>query len=207
MSAPATGDGKTTTAINLAGALAQAPGTRVLLLDADLRHPAVANGLGLGHANLPGLVEATLDPALSLGAVVRVLPPFNLSVLAAGRPPTSPYELLMSPRLAELFDQARREYDYVIVDTPPLVALPDCRVLAKHVDAFLVVVAAHKTPRRILEAALGTVDPASILGLVFNGDDDSPTAQYGRYVRNGHGSNGTSGRGWLGGLPRRPRDS
>ena len=95
-----------------------------------------------------------------------------------------------SPRLAELLEQARREYDYVVVDTPPLVALPDCRVLANHVDAFLLVVTAHKTPRRLLEAALGAVDPARILGLVFNGDDDSPTAQYGRWFRGGHGRNG-----------------
>jgi capsular exopolysaccharide synthesis family protein len=194
VSAPATGDGKTTTAINLAGALAQAPDAEVLLMDADFRHPAIAISLGLGHANLPGLVEATLDPALSLGHVVRRLSPFNLSVLAAGRPPMSPYELLQSPRLAELLDQARREYDYVVVDTPPLVALPDCRVLANHVDAFLLVVTAHKTPRRLLEAALGAVDPARILGLVFNGDDDSPTAQYGRWFRNGHSRNGTPGR-------------
>ena len=192
VSAPATGDGKTTTAINLAGALAQAPDAEVLLMDADFRHPAIAISLGLGHANLPGLVEATLDPALSLGHVVRRLSPFNLSVLTAGRPPMSPYELLQSPRLAELLEQARREYDYVVVDTPPLVALPDCRVLANHVDAFLLVVTAHKTPRRLLEAALGAVDPERILGLVFNGDD-APTAQYGRWFRNGQGRNGASG--------------
>ena len=74
----------------------------------------------------------------------------------------------------------------------PLVALPDCRVLANHVDAFLLVVTAHKTPRRLLEAALGAVDPERILGLVFNGDD-APTAQYGRWFRNGQGRNGASG--------------
>jgi capsular exopolysaccharide synthesis family protein len=201
VSAAAVGDGKTTTAINLAGALAQAPDASVLLMDADLRHPAVATGLGLGHANLPGLVEATLDPALSLGHVVRRLPPFNLSVLVAGHPPTAPYELLKSPRMAELWDQARREYDYVVVDTPPLVALSDCRVLANRVDAFLLVVTAHKTPRRLLEAALGAVEPASILGLVFNGDDDSATARYGREARDGHGGNGASGRGSRGSVP------
>jgi capsular exopolysaccharide synthesis family protein len=194
VSAPATGDGKTTTAINLAGALAQDPNARVLLMDADLRHPAVAAGLGLGHANLPGLVEAALDPSLTLDHVVHRLPPFNLSVLAAGRPPASPYELLKSARLAELLDHARRDYDFVVVDTPPLVALSDCRVIANHVDAFLVVVTAHKTPRRLLEAALGAVDPARILGLVFNGDDNSLTAQYGRRFRNGHGRNGAPGR-------------
>jgi hypothetical protein len=79
------------------------------------------------------------------------------------------------------------------------------QVLAKHVDAFLVVVTAHRTPRRLLEAALAAVDPASILGLVFNGDDDSPTAQYGRYVRNGHGPNAAPGRGWRGSGPTVPR--
>ena len=187
VSASAAGDGKTTTALNLAGALAQAPDAKVLLIDADLRHPAVATSLALGHADLPGLVDLALDPALGLGHVVRHLPRFNLSVVVAGRASASPYELLKSPAFAQLLDRARREYDYVIVDTPPIVALPDCRLLAKHVDAFLLVVTAHQTPRRLFEAAVAALGRERILGVVFNGDDDSPSVQYGRDPRNGYG--------------------
>lgn len=187
VSSPGAGDGKTMTAINLAGALAQGSDTRVLLVDGDLRQPAVVRRLGLGHAELPGLVDATLDPHLGVRQVVRPLQESNLWVLPAGRPPASPYELFKSSRFGELLDEARREFDYVVLDTPPMVAVPDCRVLAPHVDAFIVVVTAHMTPRRLLVAALGTIDPAKILGLVFNGDDGSVTDYHYRNSSEGRG--------------------
>ena len=190
VSSPAVGDGKTTTAINLAGALAQAPEARVLLIEADLRHPSMDKLLGFGEAVGGGLVDAILDPRLSLSQVVHPCPPSNLNVILAGQTPPSPYEVLKSPRLGELLDEARREYDYVVVDTPPLVAVQDCRVIARWIDGFLVVVAAHRTPRRLLEEALTVVDPAKIMGLVFNGDDPLFSI-----YRPGHDAKYYSGRG------------
>lgn len=193
VSSPSVGDGKTTTAINLAGALAQAADARVLLVDADLRRPTLAYQIGLADPG-PGLVGAIVDRSLTLGQVVRGRPPFNLSVLAAGRPPAAPYELLKSPRLAELLEEARRAYDYVVLDTPPLVTVPDCRVLSPVVDGFLLVVAAHRTPRKLLDEALGALEPAKVLGLVYNADD-RPLAgykdyeyTYGAASANGHGA-------------------
>ena len=171
VSSPAVGDGKTTTAINLAGALAQAPEARVLLIEADLRRPSIGALLGFEDVMGRGLVHAILDPNISLGQVVRARPPFNLNVILAGQVPPSPYEILKSPRLGELLDAAREQYDYVILDTPPLVALQDCRVIARWVDGLLVVVAAHRTPRRLVDEALSVVDPSKIIGLIFNGDD------------------------------------
>lgn len=176
VSSPAFGDGKTTTAINLAGALAQAPEARVLLVDADLRRSSMGDYLGLGDSSGRGLVDAILVPGVGLEEVVQPRPPFNLSVLPGGRRPAAPYELLKSARLEGLLEQARRRYDYVVLDTPPLVPLPDCRVIAKWVDGFLVVVAVHKTPRKLVEDALNILDPAKIIGLVFNSDDRSPSA-------------------------------
>ena len=170
VSAPSVGDGKTTTAINLAGALAQTPGTRVLLVDADLRRPAVRLRLALDAAGR-GLVDAILDPALSLSDVVQRRPPFNLSVLPAGPQTASPYELLKSPRFGQLLDEARRQFDYVVLDTPPLVPIPDCRIIAKHVDTFLLVVTAHKTAVGLFDEALGALAPSSVLALVFNASD------------------------------------
>ncbi|MBI3084280.1 MAG: CpsD/CapB family tyrosine-protein kinase [candidate division NC10 bacterium] len=178
VTSPTVGDGKTTTAINLAGALGQAPETRVLLVDADLRRPCVGDNLGIGESDAPSLADAILNPALGLDDVVRGCPPFNLSILPAGRPPAAPYEVLRSPRLGELLEAARQRYDYILVDTPPLIPVPDCRLLAKWVDGFLVVVAAHKTPRPLMAEALTVLDPAKVLGLVFNGDD-RPFAGYG----------------------------
>jgi len=171
VSSPDAADGKTTTAINLAGALAQAPDARILLVDADLRAASLATHLGLDEHAAPGLVNAILNSNLTLEAVVQARPHLNLSVITAGRRPSAPYEVLKSPRVGELLAEARKKYDYVIVDTPPLVSVPDSRVIGKWVDGFLIVVAAHRTSRKLLEEALNLMEPARILGMVFNGDD------------------------------------
>ena len=171
VSSPDASDGKSMTAINLAGTLAQAPDARVLLVDADLRGANLAGYLGLDEHEAPGLVEAILDANLTLEAVTQKRPHLNLSIVPAGRRPSAPYEVLKSPRVGELLAEARKQYDYVIVDTPPLVSVPDGRVTGKWVDGFLIVVAAHRTPRKLLEEALNVMEPTKIVGLVFNGDD------------------------------------
>jgi capsular exopolysaccharide synthesis family protein len=182
VSSPGAGDGKTTTAINLAGALAQAPDTRVLLVDADLRRPSLASLLALGGSDGgPGLVNAILDSTLTLEQVTRSCPPFNLAVIPAGQAPPSPYEVLKSPRLFELLEEARRRYDYIVLDAPPLCPVQDCRVIAHWVDGFLVVVAAHQTPRRLVNEALKVLERGKILGLVFNGDEHPPSSYEGYY--------------------------
>jgi len=193
ISSPAAGDGKTLTAINLAGTLAQAPEARILLVDGDLRRPAVEEHLGLSTERSAGLVEAILDPGMTLERAVRRLPLFNLWVLPAGRCPASPYEVLKSPRLGDLLQDARRRFDYVLIDTPPVVPVPDLRLITKWVDGFLMVVAAHKTPRRLLEEALYVADPGKIVGLVFNNDDRLLSRAYG-YYGYGRPLNGSAGR-------------
>jgi capsular exopolysaccharide synthesis family protein len=175
------GDGKTTTTLNLAGALAQGPGARVLVIDADLRRPSVIEYLGLGTLDAPGLADALIDPAYDVRRATRHVDGFNLSVLPAGAPQRAPYELLNSPRLEDLLREARDLYNFVLVDTPPLVPLPDCRLIGKWVDGFLVVVGAHKTPRRLLAEALQLLDPAKVIGVVFNGDDRPRFGYYGYY--------------------------
>jgi len=178
VTSPEAGDGKTLTAINLAGALAQATDTRVLIVDADLRLSTMGDYLGLNGSRSRGLVGAILDPDASLKSVVETCPPFNLSVVRAGRRPTSPYELLKSPRLGQLMEEARRSYDYVVVDMPPLLPLLDSRVIGQWVDGFFVVVGANKTPRKQVGEALKLLDPATVIGLIFNGDDRTPTSSY-----------------------------
>jgi protein-tyrosine kinase len=194
VSSPSVGDGKTTTAINLAGALAQSADARVLLIDADLRRPAIADKLGLQATPSPGLVGALLDRTATLAGVVRRRPPFSLDILVAGDIPTGPYELLRSPRLGELMKEARSQYDYVIVDTPPLVAVPDCRILASFVDGFVIVVAAHRTPKRLVEDALNVVEPGKIIGLLFNRDERPLSGYYTRAY--GPYTNGNGHRKW-----------
>jgi protein-tyrosine kinase len=170
-------EGKTTTAINLAGALAQASDGRVLLVDADLRNSSVARHLALGSAGRRGLVDAILDPGLGLDDVVSPRPPFNLDVLPAGTLRPDPYEVLKSPRLGDLLEEARRRYDYVVLDTAPLVAVPDSRLLSKWVDGFLVVVAAHRTPRKLVAETLDLMEPTKLIALLFN-EDDEPLSGY-----------------------------
>ena len=211
VSSPSIGDGKTTTAINLAGALAQARETKVLLIDMDLRRPAVNGQLGLRGFNPKGVV-AVLGAGASLDDVIVELPMFNLSIIPSGPRQSAPYELLKSSRLHQMMDEARRRFDYVIVDTPPVIAVPDCRVISSGVDGFLIIVNAHKTPTRLLSETVSVLGQSKVLGLIFN-RDDQPIAEhlynsYGpdpsggwtgsirrRLRRNGHGNGNASGNG------------
>jgi protein-tyrosine kinase len=173
ISSPGMGDGKTTTAINLAGVLAEGSDARVLLIDADLRNPAIHRKLGMTTTRDRGLMSLIADRALSLRDVLTTRPPLRLQVLPAERSLSSPYEVLKSPRFGELLEEARRDFDYVVLDTPPLVSLSDCRLIGNWVDGFLIIIAANRTPRKLVEEALNVIDPSKVLGFVFNGDDRS----------------------------------
>jgi capsular exopolysaccharide synthesis family protein len=167
------GDGKTTTTLNLAASLAEGKGAKVLVMDGDLRRGSVAHQLGLsGSVNMgPGVAGAVQNPSLSIGDVAWSLARRPFSVVPAGPLPAAPYEILESPQLGVLLEQAKREYGFVVIDTPPFVPFADCRVLSRWVDFFVLVVGAHKTPRKLLEETLNVVEPQKLLGLVFNGDD------------------------------------
>ena len=179
VTSPAAGDGKTTTSINLAATLAQTAGSRVLLVDTDLRRPFVANNLGLSPDG-PGLAEAAFDERLELSDVVKSTP-YNLFVLPAGVPPDNPYQALETARVGQILDQARDTYDYVLLDTPPVLFVPDCKLMSQWVDGFLLVVSAHRTPRKLLGAALSALDESKVLGIVFNGDERPLAGYYGKY--------------------------
>ena len=184
VTSPGVSDGKTVTSINLAGALAHGSGARVLLIDADLRRPSVGTHLGLRDLDAAGLAEALVDESMGIRQVVRPIDHADaLSVVLAGSRPASVHELLRSPRFETLLQEARDLYDFVVLDTPPLVPVCDAAVLSRFVDGMLIVVAAHETPRRQLEEALNLVDESKVLGIVFNGDDAAPFRQYDAYYR------------------------
>jgi capsular exopolysaccharide synthesis family protein len=174
------GDGKSITTLNLAGALAQSRDARVVVIDADLHRPSVARYLGIEGQAAPGLADAIESESCSLARVANRLDGLNLSIVRAGTCRGGAYELLSSPRFESLLVEARRTFDYVLIDTPPLVPLPDCRVIARWVDGFLIVVTAHRTPRRAVADALDLLDPAKVIGFVFNGDD-RPLTPYSSY--------------------------
>jgi capsular exopolysaccharide synthesis family protein len=174
------GEGKTTTCINLAGSLAHATDANILMIDLDMRTPSVANRLGL-TAQSPNLVDLLLDPDHTLNDAVRQHPRFRLSVVPGGVALMVPYELLKSPRLRDLLHKASQQYDYIVLDTPPLVPVPDSRLISDCVDGFLMVLAAHQTPRTLLEDSLSLMDPAKVLGIVFNKYDRPFSRYYGYY--------------------------
>ncbi|HYV17870.1 MAG TPA: CpsD/CapB family tyrosine-protein kinase [Verrucomicrobiae bacterium] len=175
------GDGKTTTAINLALTLASSGDRKVLLADADMRLSNVATQLGMGDTRLPGLADLLLDSSLQLEGLVRRRPPARAAFLTAGRVLESPCDALRSARLEEIVEEARRAFDFVVIDTPPVGPVPDCQAISRVVDGVLVVVAAHRTPRRALEEALNALDPGKVTGLILNGGDVPNTEYYGRY--------------------------
>jgi len=180
VTSPGPGDGKTVTALNVAGSLAQSTEARVLVIDADLHRPSVGEYLRIDQPRSSGLVEAIVNEECDLDQAARRVDALNISVVLAGEYHEGAYELLNSPRLESLLNGARQRFDYVIIDTPPLLPLPDCRLIGRWVDGFLVVVAAHRTPRKAVAEALNLLDPAKVIGTVFNGDD-RPLARYASY--------------------------
>jgi capsular exopolysaccharide synthesis family protein len=170
ITSPGAADGKTVTSINLAGALARGAASRVLLIDADLRRPEVANQLGI-DAGAVGFADLVSAQNVTLKDAVHSFDEFNVDAITAGTVAGPIHEVFRSERLPQLLNHARERYDYVIIDTPPIVPVVDSALLARVVDGVLVVVSANKTPRKLLEEALNELDPAKVVGIVFNNDD------------------------------------
>jgi capsular exopolysaccharide synthesis family protein len=170
ITSPGAGDGKTLTAINLAGALVHESDANVLLIDADLRRPAIGARLGL-NPRAHGLSDFIRSERLTIDDVTEKLPQYRLAAISAGSTRSSVHHVLRSPRLKLLLDQARARYDFVILDTPPLLPVFDSAVLSGVADGLILVVAANHTPRKLLGEALNLLDPAKLVGLVFNRDE------------------------------------
>ena len=179
------GDGKSTLASNLAVCIAQS-GKNVLLIDADLRRPQQHHIFNiqaqLGLASVIGLDEELAD-SIQPSAVP------NLSILPSGQLPPDPSELLTSQRFSTLLDSVREKYDYVLIDSGPLLAITDPSVVAPRVDGVIVTLRLSKNSRaeakrvREILADLG----ASVLGVVVNGVAVSTSRGYG-YGQYGYSS-------------------
>jgi capsular exopolysaccharide synthesis family protein len=160
------GEGKTTAAANLAIVSAMSVGRKVLLIDCDLRRPKIQTALGLRPEF--GLAEVLTGQTSVDRALVKV-DGTNLDVLPVRGTPSNPSELLATDRMRSLIEELRRSYDLVLLDTPPVLALPDAKILSEIADGVVLVVRASETPREDVEAALDVVDRRRVLGVVLNG--------------------------------------
>jgi succinoglycan biosynthesis transport protein ExoP len=171
-------EGKTTTSVNTAIVLAQ-KGTRVLLIDADLRRPSIHKALGMGPRI--GLSNVLTGGATLQQATVRstLLP--NLYILPAGTPPPNPAELLASAPMFDLLAEVREQYDHIVVDTPPTLSVTDAVVLSTRADAVVLVIRSAQTTKPALRRArdiLAQVN-ARVAGVLMNAVNlDSPDYYY-----------------------------
>jgi len=168
------GEGKTTVALGLAVAMAQEPGRRVLLLEADLRKPALEEYLGLSHQ--PGLGE-WLDGS-NRRLRLRRLGSDGPVLLAAGRFRSQRPELLRSERMSSLLASAAEEFDSIVVDCPPLTPIADAVLLQDLLDGLLVVVRARHAPLQAVRNAVSHLRADRVLGMVFNDEDDLVLKRY-----------------------------
>ncbi|HYB95942.1 MAG TPA: CpsD/CapB family tyrosine-protein kinase [Vicinamibacterales bacterium] len=176
ITSPGAGDGKTLTSINLAGVMARESDARVLLIDADLRRASTSLNLGY-TSGTPGLADLLDNDTHQLAKLVQRSEHGAFDVLPAGSSSSPVQQLFRSPRLKTILDDARERYDHILLDTPPLLPVFDAALLARVVDGIIMVVAADRTPRRLLAAALDHLEPSSVVGLVFN-NDNSPLLGY-----------------------------
>ena len=179
------GEGKTLTALNLAWLLAQAEGVRALLIDSDLRRPCATHYLGI---DVPVGLSEVLGGDIPLEQAIVRLEPAGLYLLPGGQARDDVAELLSGPTYARVLKEARRMFDYVIIDAPPLGIFTDASLLIDRADGALLVVRAGKTRYSLVERMLDQLPRERMLGVVLNRvdqemDSNSYYYQHGYYDR------------------------
>ncbi len=191
------GEGKSTTSLNLAVVLAT-QSKRVLLIDADLRKPTIAQRLKMPASDQPGLSRFLSDETVAPEDCIQRVPDVaGLDVIPVQEIPPFPSELLGQGRLEQLLSWARDHYDYVLIDTPPVLLVTDALIIATHCDTLLVVVrigVAQKRALRRIRLDLAKY-PGKQTGVVINALPHADTyyggyGNYRKYYGKGYGSGG-----------------
>lgn len=177
-------EGKTFTACSLAGVLAQEPGRRVLLIDADLRKPKADQNLGLaGSAEIKGLVHILREETKAEDTLIRSTN-LNLFFMPAGPSPQNPAELLSSPVLEQTIRKMSAYFDWVVLDSPPVLALADASLIAQVCDGTILVVRTDKTLVKYVKETIQRLGKERICGILLNrGRYRSRSRYYYRYYR------------------------
>jgi protein-tyrosine kinase len=169
-------EGKTLTVSNLALTLSESYGRRVLLIDADLRRPSIHDVFGI--PNVSGLGDGLRSDAAEL-SLLQLSP--RLTVLPAGRADSNPMAGLTSERMRRLLEESAREFDWVLLDAPPVGIMPDANLVARLTQGVIFVVAAGSTSYRLVERAVTEIGRDSIVGVVLNRIDAASIPETGYY--------------------------
>lgn len=165
ITSPLPQDGKSTITMNLATALAEGGKRTVLVIEADLHRPTLTEQLSLEVR--PGLAEC-LAEGLSPTSALRRLEPLGWYLLPAGKPCENPTELLQTEGLVDLLKKLSQHFDWILVDSPPVVPLTDAIALARHTDATLLVAREGRTPDDAIEKSIALLGRQRVLGVVLN---------------------------------------
>jgi Mrp family chromosome partitioning ATPase len=148
------------------------------VLDADLHRPSISARLGVPQ--WAGLAECLADHTISPLSAIRRIEPLGWYLLPAGEPRKSPAELLQSPAFSQIMAEVAGRFDWVLLDSPPVIALTDAISLQQHVDGTLLVARAGQTPREALEQSVALLGGKNIVGVVLNGADAHDHLGYGK---------------------------
>jgi capsular exopolysaccharide synthesis family protein len=168
VTSPTPGDGKSTIAANLAVSIAQS-GKRVLLLDADMRRPSVHHAFGIKTKE--GFPQVLNGEKTWRSAVYECEEIPGLSILPCGDKPANPAELISTPRVGELIEEMRHDYDFIVLDSPPVLAVTDPCPIAARVDGVILTIRIKKNVKISSERAttILTSVGANLIGVVVNG--------------------------------------
>ena len=176
-------EGKSTVCANLATILARRQQPKILLLEGDLRRPSLGRQFGLER--IPGLSEWLQGEPRPIEHIYRLEGP-NLWFLPAGRPPENPLELMQSGWLSKLMEQLSAWFDWIIIDSPPILPLADTSVWARLADGILLVTREGITKKRMLQRGLQALEETKLLGAVVNSSANTDHNNY--YQRYGPGT-------------------
>lgn len=168
-------EGKSLVSANLACAVASSTHERTLLLEGDLRRPSLSQKFGLGRN--PGLCEC-LKGERSLASSIYQLEGVNLWILPAGRTPSNAEELLQSTKLSGLMEELTAWFDWIIIDSPPVLPLADTSVWMRVADGILLVTRQGTTQKRALQRGLEALEPKKLIGGLVNGSESAANNYY-----------------------------